>query len=174
MIKFIILLAMLNATPVDTTTQKPILPNPVKIELSTVQTVDTLIQHYGKMYNVPLKYLYTLTWHESRFDTSNIHFNPAVQSYAGASGIFQMMPGTALATWKDSGYIYQGKLLPKNHYGISELLKKDIDFNIHSGIKHISDLYQRYNDWPTVFRVYASGSPYAGYNYSYLIVNGIR
>lgn len=180
MIKTIIAVLFLLTTPEST---KPItISTPVdtlaftapKVQLTLVQEIDTLIIHYGTKYKVPLKYLYTLTWHESRFDTTLTHYNPAVGSYAGASGIFQVMPSTAYTTWKDSGYTYLGKSLPKDYNSMSVLLKKDIDFNVHTGVKLLSILYEKYNDWGMTFRTYASGSPYKAYHYSHLILNGIR
>jgi len=180
MIKILIAALFLLSTPENTKQVTHIPPidtvayTAPKVQLNLVQEIDTLIKHYGNTYKVPLKYLYTLTWHESRFDTTLTHYNPAVSSYAGASGIFQVMPGTALSTWKDSGYTYKGKSLPKSYSEISNMLKKDIDFNVHTGIKLIATLYDQYKDWGKVFRTYASGSPNAAYNYSYLILNGIR
>lgn len=181
MIKAIIIVLFLLTSPAQIETAKPLnihidtvttLKPPAQLTL--VQEIDTLIQFYGNKYKVPLPYLYTLTWHESRYDTTLTHYNPAVGSYAGASGIFQVMPSTALLTWKDSGYTYKGKSLPKNYSEMSKKLKTDLDFNVHTGIKLMSILYKEYNDWGKVFRAYASGSPNAAYHYSHLILNGIR
>jgi soluble lytic murein transglycosylase len=75
---------------------------------------------------VPLSFLYAIARQESIFD-------PAARSSAGALGVMQLMPGTALATARRAG-------LPAPSG--NSLLQSDL--NIDIGARHLAELMERF------------------------------
>lgn len=66
-------------------------------------------------------------------------FNQGAVSYAGASGIWQLMPQHA------------------NHYGLHESNRDDIYKSTQVAATSLANLYKKYNDWITVVAAYNCG-----------------
>ena len=105
------------------------------------------IERYAEEYKIPLNYAYGIAYCETRysgpFDWNYIH---SQESYAGAIGPMQIMPSTADMMWK-------GQTVSR------EKLMNNIDFNVHTSMKLLRKLYDRYGDWKTVFGCYNTGRP---------------
>lgn len=117
------------------------------------------IEKYAEMYNIPKDYAYGIAFVETRYEGPfHWKYNQKQISIAGALGPMQIMPSTAELTWPDS-------TISNNR------LMTDIEFNVHTSMKILRSLYNRYRDWKLVFGAYNTGSPcvneYAQTVYSY-------
>lgn len=81
-----------------------------------ISTFDPLIQKYSTTYGFDWRLMSAQAWRESRFD-------PQAKSFAGALGLFQVMPATGA------------------ELGFSKL--KDPEQGTHAGIKYMSQLVKR-------------------------------
>ncbi|MDG5473001.1 lytic transglycosylase domain-containing protein [Jeotgalibacillus sp. ET6] len=86
-------------------------------------SLDGIISDASAKYNVPEKLIRSVIQHES-------NFNPKAVSHAGASGLMQLMPGTA--KW----------LGVKNIFDPKE--------NVEAGARYLRDMLDRYNQNPTL------------------------
>jgi soluble lytic murein transglycosylase-like protein len=67
-------------------------------------------------------------------------FIPEAVSNKGAKGLMQIMP----VVWKSYS--------PPHFKNLTDPVQ-----NVHVGTSYLADLYQRYEDWPAVFRAYYAG-----------------
>ena len=81
-----------------------------------ISSFDPLIQKYSQLYGFDWRLMSAQAWRESRFD-------PQAKSFAGALGLFQVMPATGL------------------ELGFTRL--KDPEQGTHAGIKYMSQLVRR-------------------------------
>jgi membrane-bound lytic murein transglycosylase F len=92
----------------------------VKEERATVSRrvspYDEIIKKYSKQYGLDWRLMTAQAYEESRF-------NPRAESWAGAQGLFQVMPATAL------------------ELGFTDLF--DIEVSVHVGIRHMHRLIER-------------------------------
>ncbi len=83
-----------------------------------ISPYDETLKKYSKQYELDWRLMSALAYEESRF-------RPGVQSWAGAQGLFQVMPSTGL------------------ELGFSDLY--DVEINIHAGIRQMHRLIDRWN-----------------------------
>ncbi|MBM7579745.1 lytic transglycosylase domain-containing protein [Jeotgalibacillus terrae] len=102
-------------SPIETTAQT------LQPKNSASQPIDQIIKDAAEKYNVPEKLVRSVIQHES-------NFNPEAVSHAGASGLMQLMPGTA--KW----------LGVKNIFDPAE--------NVQGGVKYLRDMLNKYNQDP--------------------------
>ncbi|KIL50207.1 hypothetical protein KP77_15820 [Jeotgalibacillus alimentarius] len=102
-------------SPIETTAQT------LQPKNNATQSVDQIIKDAAEKYNVPEKLVRSVIQHES-------NFNPEAVSHAGASGLMQLMPGTA--KW----------LGVKNIFDPAE--------NVQGGVKYLRDILNKYNQDP--------------------------
>jgi len=108
---------------------------------------------YAKKYSVPEKYLFKLLKLETGFklgDTSYNHLSKHILKNPEANGPFQVVTSTGKLVWKDSLKTLSNKAFRKK-------LRTDIEFNIHTGVKYIYILHEKYKTWLKVFSVYNQG-----------------
>lgn len=112
------------------------------------------ISKYSKQYNVPLEYVlksaYLETGYKGFYHWDYNPFSEKQISVAGARGPLQVMYICALDVWGDSI-----KHLSKNE--VHHYLRYDLEWNIHTGIRHMRRLYDKYKDWKIVYSVYNQG-----------------
>jgi soluble lytic murein transglycosylase-like protein len=109
--------------------------------------MDFYIKKHAEKYNVPKSYAYGIAWKETGYEgPSHWSYEPGKRSSCGALGPMQIMPGTAKMVWNT-------KTIDKNK------LRNDIEFNIETSMKLISNLYVKYKDWKIAFGAYNTGSP---------------
>ncbi|TFD99295.1 lytic transglycosylase domain-containing protein [Jeotgalibacillus salarius] len=108
--------------------QSPIVQSPIEttmqaaeVKSKAAQPLDEIIKAASEKYQVPEKLVRSVIQHES-------NFNPDAVSHAGASGLMQLMPGTA--KW----------LGVKNIFDPSE--------NVQGGVKYLRDMLNKYNQDP--------------------------
>lgn len=80
---------------------------------------DEIIEEASELYNIPEKLLKSVIKQES-------NFNPNATSHAGASGLMQLMPGTAKSL------------------GVNNVF--DPQENVHGGAKYLRQMMNKYND----------------------------
>lgn len=90
----------------------------------------SIMEQASQTYDVPLDLIKAVAYHESRY-------NPTAESKAGAIGVMQLMP----INWKP--------------YGITD--PKDPYQNIMAGVKMLSKLYNKYNEWEKALAAYNWG-----------------
>jgi soluble lytic murein transglycosylase-like protein len=105
------------------------------------------IEKYAEMYKIPKKYAYGIAFAETRYEGPfHWKYTQKRTSTAGALGPMQIMPSTARMMWPDSS-ITNNKLMT------------DIEFNVHTSMKLLRKLHNRYGDWKVVFGAYNTGRP---------------
>ena len=87
-------------------------------------------------YGVPENIIYAVIKTESDFDKN-------AESDAGACGLMQLMP----ETFTDMTGIERP----------TKIIMKDVSNNINAGTKYLAYLYERYDNWDTVFAAYNAG-----------------
>ncbi len=101
-----------------------VVPNFLADKVYPLEYAD-LIQKYSKQYDVDPALVAAVIMQESRF-------NPKAQSGAGAQGLMQFMPGTAITMAKETG-----------HYPKYDIF--DAETSIEFGAAHLRDLLQNYD-----------------------------
>lgn len=105
------------------------------------------IQKYAAEYDIPTNYAFGVAYVETRYEGPyQWSYNPHQTSCAGAVGPMQIMPATGQGNWKDRTVT-------------REMLLNDIEFNVHTSMKVLRKLYDKYGDWKTVFGCYNTGRP---------------
>lgn len=104
------------------------------------------ISKWSVIYNIPKNYAFGIAKKETGYQGPfHWKYRPAQTSCVGAIGPMQIMPSTANFIWKTK--------IPKSK------LMNDIDFNVHSSMKYLRQLYNLYGDWKIVFGYYNTGYP---------------
>ena len=117
------------------------------------------IKRYCKDYDVPEKYAFKVANIESGWKQPiQVNYNPYNKiSSTNALGAMQVLPSTARSVWQDKS-ITEEKLL------------NDVDFNVHTSIKYMQQLYDEHHDWAKVFAVYNTGYTHLN-DYALVVVN---
>jgi soluble lytic murein transglycosylase-like protein len=104
------------------------------------------IKKYCSIYNVPEVYAFKVAYIESGWrDPFQATYNPYNKvSTANALGVMQVLRSTARDVWQDDSIT-------------SEQLLNDIDYNVHTAIKYMSQLYEDQHDWARVYAIYNTG-----------------
>jgi soluble lytic murein transglycosylase-like protein len=111
-----------------------------------LQMYDAIIK-YAEKYNIPKRYAFGIAWCETRYGGPfDWKYDHKKISSAGAIGPMQIMPSTAKSHWKDSSFT-------------EKQLKDNIDFNVHTSMKVLRKLYDKFGDWKLVFGCYNTGRP---------------
>lgn len=137
-------------------TEKLAEPPPVLVEKSEWKTINAstppeirmfyAIEKYAEYYGIPKKYAYGIAYAETSYEGPfHENYNHKQVSYAGAVGPMQIMPSTAKLMWPDLN-ITQARLF-------------NIGFNVHTSMKLLRDLHDRYKNWKLVFGCYNTGRP---------------
>ena len=122
-------------------------------EMYTSNTIPSMqvyvaIKKYCAVYNVPVVYAFRVARFESGWKgPSHLGYTANDKiSVTNALGVMQVLPSTAKHVWKNKSIT-------------DEQLLNDIDFNVHTGIKYMRQLYniECHNDWPQVFAYYNTG-----------------
>jgi soluble lytic murein transglycosylase-like protein len=105
------------------------------------------IEKYATMYRIPKRYAYGVANVETGYrGPFHWKYNQAQTSCVGALGPMQIMPGTAQMMWPN-------KDISRTR------LKTDIEYNVHTSMKLLRKLYDKYEDWKVVFGCYNTGRP---------------
>jgi hypothetical protein len=105
------------------------------------------IQKYANQYNIPVNYAFGIAYAETHYQGPyHWKYNPHQVSCVGALGPMQIMPATGAGNWK-------GRTVTR------EMLLNDIEFNVHTSMKLLRKLHNRYSDWKLVFGCYNTGRP---------------
>lgn len=92
----------------------------IKIPKGSISPYDHLFKKYAEIINWDWRLLAALAFHESRFNTLEV-------SWAGASGLMQLMPHTA------------------SSFGLNRNTKFDPEMNIEAGVQYIKSLNMAFN-----------------------------
>lgn len=104
------------------------------------------IEKYSEKYGIPKNYAYGIAFKETRYvGPFQWSYNHSQESFAGAVGPMQVMPGTAKLMWK--------KVVPRKD------LRDDIRLNVETSMMLLRVLYDKYKDWKIVFGAYNTGRP---------------
>jgi soluble lytic murein transglycosylase-like protein len=105
------------------------------------------IEKYADEYGIPKRYAYGVAFKETRYE-GPFHWNykHTQTSCVGALGPMQIMLPTGRSHWKGETVTAQR-------------LMNDIDFNVHTSMKVLRKLYDKYGDWKIVFGCYNTGRP---------------
>lgn len=108
------------------------------------------IDKYCDKYGVPKRIAYSVAKLETNYKGPNDKkYNPYQVSPTYAYGVMQVVYSTAIHVWNDDATI---------RANISrEKLLYDIDFNVHTGVKYLSILYNEYGSWPVTLGFYNTG-----------------
>jgi soluble lytic murein transglycosylase-like protein len=107
---------------------------------------DAIIK-YSDKYKIPRKYAFGIAYEETSYQGPfHWKYRHAQTSFAGAVGPMQIMPSTGRFIWKDSSFT-------------NRFLMTNIDFNVHTSMKLLRKLHDRYRDWKIVFGCYNTGRP---------------
>jgi len=112
-------------------------------ELHIEHQIEYYIDLYSNTYNVPKDVIYTVAKIESGYGLHK-DYNPFVVSSAGAVGPMQVMVKTAQ------------EIMNKPRLTKKELLN-DIELNVECGVKYLSMMYNRYNNWELALISYNAG-----------------
>lgn len=153
----IISIVVLNSIKVNIINEEPKIP-----ELSSENYPNTFnsiliyetIEKYSDIYNIPKHIAYNIAYKETTYKGPfHWNYNPYRTSVSGAEGPMQVMPSTAR--------------IVNNRKIKSVDLRTDIELNISTSMKLLSQLYKRYGDWELVCGAYNTGRPiineYASY-----------
>lgn len=99
------------------------------------ESLQDMVVASAKSHNVPIPIAKALVQVESRW-------NPKAISYAGASGLCQLMPGTFKWVYPEGKDIFN----PKD--------------NAHAGMKYLRELYNESGSWHTALAKYNGGGKY--------------
>lgn len=105
------------------------------------------IMKWSSIYQIPKSYAFGIANKETGYKGPfHWKYNHTQTSCVGAIGPMQIMPSTADLMWK--------------HTKVSRLkLMNDVDFNVHTSMKLLRVLHDKYKDWKTVFGCYNTGRP---------------
>ena len=122
-----------------------------------IQMYDAIMK-YSEQYQIPKRFAFGIAYAETRYGGPfHWKYNHKKTSSAGAIGPMQIMPSTGKLMWKDSIFT-------------NEYLKNNIDFNVHTSMKLLRKLYDKYRDWKIVFGCYNTGRPMVN-NYAISVYN---
>ena len=107
----------------------------------------TAIMNYSNMYRIPRKYAFGIAYKETGYGGPfHWNYNHKRTSNAGAIGPMQIMPSTGRLMWKGLRFS-------------NEELMCNIEFNVHTSMKLLRKLHDKYGDWKIVFGAYNTGKP---------------
>jgi soluble lytic murein transglycosylase-like protein len=107
---------------------------------------DAIIK-YSNQYAIPKRYAFGIAYLETRYEGPfQWRYQHTQTSSVGAIGPMQIMPSTARLMWKRRNFDNQQ-------------LMNDIDFNVHTSMKLLRNLHDKYGDWKIVFGCYNTGRP---------------
>lgn len=111
-----------------------------------IRMYDAIIK-YSNMYEIPKPYAFGIAYKETRYNGPfDWRYRHTQTSCVGAIGPMQIMPSTADLMWKS--------------FKVSRIqLMNDIDFNVHTSMKLLRKLHDKYKDWKVVFGCYNTGKP---------------
>jgi soluble lytic murein transglycosylase-like protein len=161
-VRVIILFMALSLSTIILTSSFNIITNTdidnTKVELSKLGSNDSnlsgptplrmyeLISYYSDFYDIPKHIAFNVAYLETKykgpFDWSYKH---NLSSSGGALGPMQIMPTTA-------NYVNKKRI-------DKELLKNDIELNIKTSMKLLSNLHKQYSNWNIVCGAYNTGKP---------------
>jgi hypothetical protein len=118
---------------------------------------DAIIK-YSNQYAIPKRYAFGIASIETGYrGPFHWKYKHTQTSCVGAIGPMQIMPSTGRLMWKG--------------IDISNTrLMNDIDFNVHTSMKLLRRLYDKYKDWKIVFGCYNTGRPMIN-NYAINVYN---
>lgn len=106
------------------------------------------IEKYAKMYKIPRHLAYGCAYEETHYcGPFHWKYDQRQGSYAGALGPMQLMPPTARGMWPE---------VPRDSIPDKRIMN-DIEFNVHTSMKFLRQLHNKYKDWSIVFGYYNSG-----------------
>lgn len=113
------------------------------------------IRKYSSEYEIPLKYALGVAYAETRYKGPfHWKYNQVQESYAGALGPMQVMPGTA------KGLLRKVLERPEEADNLTpQRLAEDIDLNVELSMCLLRRLYDKHGDWKLVFGAYNTGKP---------------
>ena len=115
------------------------------------------ILKYSEEFNIPSEYAFGIAYNETRYQGPlDFNYNPRQISSVGALGPMQIMPSTA--NWVNQQKIDKSVVL------------NDIDFNVHTSMKLLRQLKDKYDSWLIVFGCYNTGRPIIN-DYAYKVYN---
>lgn len=121
-----------------------------------------LLVKYSVKYNVPFKIAYGIARKESGYrGPTHLDYNPMVKG-GSAYGPMQIQLGTARSTWRQREVLVTAKKL-----------MTDIEFNVETAMKLISDLRKEYGSWTKALGAYNTGRPIAN-SYARQIMKGLK
>jgi soluble lytic murein transglycosylase-like protein len=136
------------------TTEKPEIEKTVTISSNEINesSLSCLKMYYAIMkwsseYQIPKSYAFGIARKETGYQGPfHWKYKHTQTSCVGAIGPMQIMPSTADLVWKDL------------EVSRSQLMN-DVDFNVHTSMKLLRVLYDKYGDWKIVFGCYNTGRP---------------
>lgn len=146
---FIFSIKLLSIETVEDSEQKIDLSSNARIDESSppcIRMYDAIIK-YSNMYKIPKHYAFGIAQKETSYDGPfDWRYKHTQTSCVGAIGPMQIMPSTADLMWKS--------------FKVSRIqLMNDIDFNVHTSMKLLRVLHDKYKDWKVVFGCYNTGKP---------------
>ena len=105
------------------------------------------IMKWSSIYQIPRSYAFGIASKETGYrGPFHWKYKHTQTSCVGAIGPMQIMPSTADLMWK--------------HKKVSIVkLMNDVDFNVHTSMKLLRVLHDKYRDWKIVFGCYNTGRP---------------
>lgn len=121
-----------------------------------------LLVKYSVKYDVPFKIAYGVARKESGYmGPTHLDYNPAVKG-GSAYGPMQIQLRTARVAWKQREVLVT-----------SRKLMTDIEFNIETAMKILSDLKKEYGSWTKALGAYNTGKPISN-SYARQIMKGLK